>query len=199
MGVRGRHERKLRKLRAVFLDRDGTIIRHVELMRRVADLKFLPHAAQAIRAFNKLGFLVVVITNQPVVARGLATPKEIDRIHAVLVRRLKTKGARIDAVYFCPHHPNADVKRYRLRCSCRKPEPGMILKALKKFNIDPEISFLISDGLIDTVAGKKAGLKTILVKTGPGHSMDRKYKHIKPDFSLKNLSQAVKIVKNNVK
>ena len=195
MGIRGRRKRKLAKRRAVFLDRDGTIIRHVELMRRVADLKFLPHAARAIRAFNKLGFLVVVITNQPVVARGLATPKEIDWIHAVLVRRLKAKGASVDAVYFCPHHPNADVRRYRLACSCRKPEPGMILKALKKFKINPARSFIIGDGLIDIVAGKKAGLTTILVKTGPGSTMDKNYKHTKPDFTVKNLGQAIKIIK----
>lgn len=196
MGVRGRHERKLGKRRAVFLDRDGTIIRHVELMRRVADLKFLPHVARAIRAFNKLGFLVVIITNQPVVARGLATPKEIDRIHAVLVRRLRAKGASVDAVYFCPHHPNADVRRYRLMCSCRKPEPGMILKALKKYKINPRQSYIVGDGLIDVVAGKRAGLKTILVKTGPGSRQDSKYKRIRPDFSVKNLSQAAKIISN---
>ncbi|MBI2033704.1 MAG: HAD family hydrolase [Candidatus Liptonbacteria bacterium] len=196
MGVPGRHERKLRKLRAIFLDRDGTIIRHVELMRRIADLKFLPYVARAIRAFNKLGFLVVVITNQPVIARGLATPKEIDRIHAVLVRRLKTKGASVDAVYFCPHHPNADMRRYRLACSCRKPEPGMILKALKKYRINPKQSYIIGDGLIDVVAGKRASLKTILVKTGPGSREDLKYKHIRPDFLVKNLSQAIKIISN---
>ena len=194
MGVRRRNLRKLAARRAVFLDRDGTIVRHVELMRRIADIKFLPHAARVIRAFNKLGFLVVVITNQPVVARGLATPKEIDRIHAVLVRRLKAKGARVHAVYFCPHHPKADVERYRLRCSCRKPEPGMILKALKKFKIDPKESFIIGDGLIDVVAGKRAGLTTILVKTGPGHSMDREYRHVKPDYIFRNLRGAAKII-----
>ena len=196
MGVRRRNLRKLAKSRAVFLDRDGTIIRHVGLMRRVADIKFLPHVARAIRAFNKLGFLVVVVTNQPVVARGLATPKEVDRIHAVLIRRLKAKGASVDAVYFCPHHPNADLKRYRLVCSCRKPEPGMILKALKKYKINPRQSYIVGDALVDVVAGKRAGLKTILVKTGPGSLRDAKYKHIRPDFSVNNLSQVAKIISN---
>lgn len=193
MGIRS-NQSKLAK--AIFLDRDGTIIRHVELMRRVSDIKILPHAAESIKKLNKLGFLVIVVTNQPVVARGLAVPKEIDAIHAVLISQFKKKGAKIDAVYFCPHHPNADVKKYRLGCRCRKPEPGMLLKALKKYKIDPERSYMIGDAMIDVVAGKRAGLKTILVKTGPGHALDDNYKHIKPDFMIMSLGKSINIIKN---
>ena len=181
--------------KAVFLDRDGTIIKQVELMHSVEELHLLPGAARAISALNKLGFLVVVVTNQPVVARGIIGPKEIDNIHAVLIERLNGKGAKIDAVYFCPHHPEATMPEYRLRCRCRKPEPGMILKGLKKLNINPKKSFMIGDALIDVVSGQKAGLKTILVKSGPGHArLDEKYKNTKPDFTVKNLAQAVKII-----
>lgn len=181
--------------KAVFLDRDGTIIKQVELMHSVEELKLLPGAAQAIGALNKLGFLVVIVTNQPVVARGIIAPKEIDNIHAVLIERLDSKGAKIDAVYFCPHHPEATLPKFRLRCRCRKPEPGMILKGLKKLNINPKKSFMVGDALIDVVAGKKAGLKTILVKTGPGHArLDEKYKETKPDFTVKNLLQMVEVI-----
>lgn len=185
--------------KAVFLDRDGTIIKQVELMHSVEELYLLPGAARAIGALNNLGFLVVIVTNQPVVARGIIGPKEVDQIHAVLIERLNGKGAKIDAVYFCPHHPEATMPKYRLRCRCRKPGPGMILKGLKKLNINPKKSFMVGDALIDVVSGKKAGLKTILVKTGPGHArLDEKYKHIKPDFTVKNLMQAVKEITNSI-
>ena len=197
MGIRS-NQSKLAQKKAVFLDRDGTIIRHIELMRRVSDIKILPRAESVLKSFNKLGFVVVVITNQPVVARGLATPKEIDEIHAVLINRFEKKGAKIDAVYFCPHHPNGDVKKYRLKCHCRKPEPGMILKAMKKFKINPKLSYMIGDAMIDVVSGKRAGLKTILVKTGPGHARDAEFAAIKPDFTVKNLTQALKIVQNEI-
>lgn len=195
MGIRSNPSQLKRK--AVFLDRDGTIIRHVDLMRRVSDIKILPRAAASIRKINQLGFLVVVVTNQPVVARGLVTPKEIDAIHAILLTQFKKKGAKIDAVYFCPHHPNADVKKYRLKCRCRKPEPGMILKALKKYNINPKASYMVGDAMIDVVAGKKAKLKTILVKTGPGHALDKKFSRVKPDYLVKNLGQVTRLIQND--
>lgn len=181
--------------KAVFFDRDGTIIQHVDLMHSVQDLRLLPGVSSAIRELNRNGFLVIVITNQPVVARGMVDEKEIDAIHAALINRLKKKGARIDVVHFCPHHPKANLKKYRVRCRCRKPAPGMILRASKQLKIDIKKSFMVGDALIDIVAGKKSGLKTILVKTGPGHArLDKKYKNIKPDFEVKDLRQAVQII-----
>jgi histidinol-phosphate phosphatase family protein len=184
--------------KAVFLDRDGTIIKQIELMHSIDELRLLPGAARAINSLNQSGFLVIIVTNQPVVARGIIGPKEVDSIHAVLIERLNGKGAKIDGVYFCPHHPEATMPKYRLRCRCRKPEPGMILKGLKKLNINPKKSFMVGDALIDVVAGKKAGLKTILVKTGPGHArLDEKYKNVKPDFTVKNLTKAVKQIISN--
>lgn len=184
--------------KAVFLDRDGTIIKQVELMHSVNDLRLLNGAARAIGKLNKLGFLVIVVTNQPVVARGIIKPEEVDEIHGVLIHRLCGKKARVDGIYFCPHHPQATIAKYRLRCYCRKPKPGMILQGLNDLNINPKKSFMIGDALIDIVSGKKAGLKTILVKTGPGHArLDEKYKNVKSDFTVKNLTQAVKIITSN--
>jgi mannose-1-phosphate guanylyltransferase/phosphomannomutase len=179
---------------AVFLDRDGTIIRQVELLHKASEVKLLPGAARAIQAFNKLGYLTVIITNQPVVARGISTPEEIDEIHALLIDRLGEKGAKIDAVYFCPHHPKADMKKYRIACKCRKPEIGMILKAAKNHGIDLRKSFMVGDSTRDVQTGNRAKLKTILVKTGHGGKDVWQFES-KPDFVVANLSGAAKVIK----
>ncbi len=183
-----------RKRPAVFLDRDGTIIKQVELLHKVSEIKLLPKAAQAIRELNLLGHLTVILTNQPVVARGIIAPKEVDEIHAVLIGRLQKGGAKIDAVYFCPHHPEATLKKYRMRCKCRKPEIGMILAAAKKHGINLKKSFIVGDSTQDILAGNRAKLKTILVKTGHGGKDPWQYEG-KPDFVVKNLSEAVRVVK----
>lgn len=183
--------------KAVFLDRDGTINKEVDVLRDVKQLKLLPGVGQAIKKINQLGFLVIIVTNQPVIARGWLKEKEVDAIHAVLVKRLHKKGTKIDAVYYCPHHPNANLKKYRLLCRCRKPNIGMIKKAVRKFKIDSRKSFLIGDSTGDILAGKRAKLKTILVKTGYG-GKDGKYQ-VKPDFTVKNLTEAVKIIKKYAK
>ncbi|MEK7654180.1 MAG: HAD family hydrolase [Patescibacteria group bacterium] len=183
--------------KAVFLDRDGTLIKQVELMHKIDDLEVLSGVPEAVAELNNMGFLTVIVTNQPVVARGVAKPEDIDRVHAELTKRIAVGGGKIDAVYFCPHHPEATLEQYRLQCDCRKPEPGMILKGIKEFNIDPAKSFMIGDAIIDVVAGKKAGLKTILVKSGPGHAgLDKKYPDVHPDWEAADLSEAVEIIKN---
>ncbi len=179
--------------KAVFLDRDGTINREVGNLRRIRDLRILPGVARAIKQLNDLGFLTIVITNQPVVSRGWVTEREVDEIHAVIARRIGKHGAKLDAVYFCPHHPDAQVKKYKLHCACRKPNVGMIKDAMKKFKIDMRKSFMIGDTTRDILTGKRAKLTTILVKTGY-KGMDGKY-NMKPDFVAKNLTDAVKIIK----
>jgi histidinol-phosphate phosphatase family protein len=184
-------------MKAVFLDRDGTINREVDVLRRLKQLRILPGVSRAIAALNRLGFLVVVVTNQPVIARGWITKNELDEIHAILIRRLKKGGAKIDAVYYCPHHPQANLERYRMRCRCRKPNIGMVMKAVKKFKIDVKKSFMVGDSTRDILTGKRAGLKTILVMTGYA-GKDGKYA-VKADFVAKNLLGAVKIIKKYAK
>lgn len=183
--------------KAVFLDRDGVINREVDVLRDIKQLKLLPSAAGAIKKINKLGFLAVVITNQAVVARGWLTEKEVDEIHAVLIKRLGRKSAKLDAIYYCPHHPNANLKKYRIKCSCRKPNPGLIKKAQKALKIDMKKSFMVGDTTRDILAGKRAGLKTILVKTGYA-GKDGKYK-VEPDFTAKNLMAAAKIIEKHAR
>lgn len=182
--------------RAVFLDRDGTIIKQVELLHKVSEVKLLPGAARAIKEINKLGFLAIVITNQPVVARGIISPKEVDKIHAVLIDRLNKKGARLDDIYYCPHHPEANMEKYRVKCRCRKPNIGMILKAAKQSGLNLKKSFMVGDSTRDVLAGNRAGLKVVLVKTGHGGKDVWQFRS-KPDFVVKNLSEAVKIIKKN--
>ena len=185
--------------RAVFLDRDGTMIKEAGdlILRDVGRIRFFKGVAEAIKKLNRLGFIVVVITNQPVVARGFATEKEVDQIHAILVKRLAKRGAKIDAVYSCPHHSEATLPKYRVRCRCRKPNIGMIMKAAKKFGINLKKSFLVGDRTADIAAGNRAGVKMILVKTGYA-GKDGRYEG-KPDFTAKNLKEATKIIESLTK
>lgn len=185
--------KKIAKRPAVFLDRDGTIIRQVELLHKPEELRLLPGSAPAIARLNRLGYLVIIITNQPVIARGIAVPEEIDHIHAVLIDRFKKRGAKIDAVYFCPHHPHGNIKKYRIVCRCRKPSPGMIFRAAGEHGVDLSKSFMIGDSTADVGAGNRAKIKIILVKTGRGGKDLQQHKGT-PDFVAKDISGAVKII-----
>jgi D-glycero-D-manno-heptose 1,7-bisphosphate phosphatase len=175
---------------AVFLDRDGTIIRQVELLHGPREVVLLRGAAKAIRGLNEADLFVAVITNQPVVARGIATQDEVANIHDLINRRLNRQGAHIDAFYFCPHHPNATIEAYRRICECRKPSPGMILRAASDHNLDISSSVMIGDTTQDVLAGFQAGLSTILVQTGHGGRDPWQYDR-KPDFTAPDLLNAV--------
>jgi D-glycero-D-manno-heptose 1,7-bisphosphate phosphatase len=154
--------------KAVFLDRDGVIVADGHLLHKPEDLRILPGAAEAIAGLKHAGYVVVVVTNQTVVARGLATETEIEALHThIQTELLKTDPrAHIDAFYFCPHHPNADVSAYRQNCECRKPRPGMLLQAAQDLQIDLQRSYMIGDRLSDITAGQAAGCFTILLETG---------------------------------
>lgn len=178
--------------RAVFLDRDGVINQEVDLLIKIRDLRILSGTAQAIKKLNHAGFLLIVATNQPQIARGWITEEGVERINKALVQKLKKEGAKIDAVYYCPHHPNANLKKYRKNCICRKPNIGLIKKAQKRFRINLRKSFFVGDTTRDILAGKRAKMKTILVKTGYA-GKDGKYK-VKPDYKAKDLREAVKVI-----
>jgi len=184
-------------MRAIFLDRDGTINREVNYLSDIKKLRILPGAATAIKQLNRLGFAVIVVTNQGAIAHGLITEKELDRLHAVMVRRLGRSGAVLDGIYYCPHHPKAKLKKYRVICACRKPNLGMIRKAAKEHGIRMKGSFMVGDLTADIVLGKRAGLATILVQTGYA-GKDERYK-AKPDFIAKDLMAAVRIIKKHGK
>jgi histidinol-phosphate phosphatase family protein len=188
--------KKERGTKAVFLDRDGTIIREVDNLKSVSQLRLLPGAAKAIAAINQMGLLAIVVTNQPVIARGWLDENGVDEIHAELVKRLKRKGATLDAIYYCPHHPDANVQEYRVVCRCRKPGIGMIVQASKELGIAIDGSYMVGDRTPDILAGNRAGLRTILVKTGYG-GKDGKHA-VEPDHVAMNVAAAVDIIRKEL-
>jgi histidinol-phosphate phosphatase family protein len=187
------------KRKAVFFDRDGTLNWEVNNYSPLSpqELKLLPHATEAVKKVNDLGFLVIVVTNQTQAARSILGLEGIEAINEELVKKLEEEGARIDSVHYCPHHPEADVKEYRKICPCRKPNTEMIEKASQEFNIDPEKSFFVGDSTCDILAGKRAGLTTILVKTGRAGT-DGKYEVI-PDHITKDVLEAAEVIRNHAK
>ena len=153
--------------KCVFLDRDGTLNKYVGFLRNIDELELLPGVAEAIRKINVSGYLAIVVTNQPVVARGEVALGELQEIHNKLETLLGQEGAYIDALYFCPHHPHkgyeGEVPELKLDCECRKPKAGMLLQAAKDFNIDLAASYMVGDGENDIQCGRNAGCTPILL------------------------------------
>lgn len=171
------------KHRTVFLDRDGTIARDVHYCRRVEDFEILPTVPQAIRLLNENGFKVVVITNQSGIARGYFTEETLLLIHQKMQEELARCNARVDAIYFCPHHPDEG-------CLCRKPKPALLLRAAVEVNIDLTLSYMVGDGQMDVQAGKAAGCKTVLMATGPNQGENQSLNQA-PDYVADSLYKAV--------
>jgi D-glycero-D-manno-heptose 1,7-bisphosphate phosphatase len=171
------------KSKAVFIDRDGTLIEEVNFLHRVEDLRYFPFTDEAVRLLKERGFLVVLVTNQSGISRGIYT---VDDMHAVHERIQADLTEKLDAIYFCPHLPDGD-------CRCRKPRLGMIEAACTDFPIDLESSWVIGDKKLDVELGFNAGVRPILVKTGYGE------KHLpeleRPPFAVaENLIEAVRII-----
>ena len=165
------HARNLmRKQKAVFLDRDGTINRYVGFLRSPEQFELLDGTADAIRMINHSSFLAIVATNQPVIARGEVTWEGLGEIHKKMQTLLGNNGAYLDAVYICPHHPHSgyegEIRELKIDCDCRKPKPGMLVKAAEDYNIDLSASWMIGDSENDILAGKAAGCRTILLGCG---------------------------------
>ncbi len=154
--------------RAVFLDRDGVICTEEAYLSDPRKMRLIPGAADAIRLFNQSGLAAVVITNQSGVARGFFTEETVAVLNRTMHERLEAQGARLDAVYYCPHHPEGAVDKYRLACDCRKPATGMLRQAANECNLDVERSYLVGDKLSDIECAGRAGVKGILVLTGYG-------------------------------
>ena len=190
-------------MRAVFLDRDGVIIKSAGLVTKKEEVEFETAVPEAIKIFNGLGLKVIIVTNQPQVARGTISEEGVKEINNHMVDALIKNGAFIDDVYFCPHHPEQhdDVpdhaKKYRVECRCRKPNPGMLLDAARKHSIDLEKSFMIGDKTSDVMAGRNAGTMTIIVKTGHA-GLDKKH-DVKADHECDTLLDAAKLIRNSVK
>jgi histidinol-phosphate phosphatase family protein len=182
--------------RAVFLDRDGTLIVDKDNLRSADGLELLPGVADAIRELNHHAWRTVVVTNQPVIAKRWATEADLQIIHNKLEMRLGIGHAFLDRIYYCPHHPDAgfegERKELKIRCDCRKPGIGMIQKAVADLNIDLAQSWLVGDTTTDVQTAKNAGLRSILVRTGAGGNDGKQL--AQPDFACENLLAASKLI-----
>lgn len=174
--------------KAIFLDRDGTINKYVGFLRDIEQFELLSGVVEAVRLINNSGYLAVVCTNQPVIARGEVSYAQLDEIHNKMETLLGLEGAYLDAVYYCPHHPDkgyaGEVPALKMDCECRKPKPGLLLKAARELNIEPGKSWMIGDSRNDVLAGKNAGCKTALIG-GSGESSGA-------DMAAGSLLEAVK-------
>jgi D-glycero-D-manno-heptose 1,7-bisphosphate phosphatase len=181
--------------RAVFIDRDGTISEEVGYVNHVSRYRVFPFAAEAVRALNEAGRLAILVTNQAGVARGYFEEDMIGRVHGVLAEELGKGGARLDAVFYCPHHPSVGEPPYRLDCDCRKPRPGLIRRAAEELGIDLARSWMVGDRYSDTELARNAGTRAALVLTGYGRGeyehQSHAWKH-HPDLVAENLLEAVK-------
>jgi histidinol-phosphate phosphatase family protein len=182
--------------RAVFLDRDGTLVPDKDCLRNAEGLELFPGAAEAVNRLNQAGWRAVVVTNQPVIAKGWCDEAEMQRIHNKLESLLGREHAFLDRIYYCPHHPDAgfegERRELKIRCDCRKPATGMIQAAVRDLNIDLAQSWLIGDSTTDLQTAKNAGLKSILVRTGCA-GRDGKYP-VRPDFVFDSLGEAVNFI-----
>ena len=180
--------------KCIFLDRDGTINKHVGFLKNVDDLELISGVDKAIRKINDSGFLCIVITNQPVVARGDVTFDELEEIHRKLETLLGDSNAYVDDLLYCPHHPDkgyeGEVSNLKIKCNCRKPNIGLIEEAVKRYNIDISKSYFIGDTTTDIECAKRANIKSVLVKSG---EIDNKYKVV-ADYEFDSLEEAVNTI-----
>jgi D-glycero-D-manno-heptose 1,7-bisphosphate phosphatase len=171
---------------AVFLDRDDTVIRDPGYLSNPDGINILPGAAEAIRVLNESGIPSIIITNQSGIARGFFKEEILESIHKRLTTLLAGQGARIDAIYYCPHHPDGIRQEYRVACTCRKPEPGLLLKAAQDFGLDLKHCYLVGDKPIDVETIHKVGGKGILISTGKDMPLT-----VKPDYSAATIKDAI--------
>jgi D-glycero-D-manno-heptose 1,7-bisphosphate phosphatase len=189
--------------KAVFLDRDG-VINEIVYFPEIGmpdsplnprQFKLLPGAAEAIRIFNNLGLKVIVASNQPAIAKGKMTPELFEQIRRKMRTELEKKGARIDGEYYCLHHPQAKLAEYKVNCNCRKPKPGLMLRASEDFGLEPAQCYAIGDSLTDVEAGKAAGCMTFLIGNSKCDICKLiEEKNVKPDHIVSSLLHASKII-----
>ena len=177
--------------KVVFLDRDGVISKDSpDHIKSWDEFHFLPKAKDAIKLLTEKKFNIIVITNQSVIAREMTTLEELEEMHSNMVKEIEKVGGKIVDIYYCPHHPDDG-------CSCRKPEPGMILKAIQDHNINPEKSFMVGDRMMDVKVGKKVGTRTIIIPSKLGLKEMKEEKNIKPDYVAEDLYDASKWIIEN--
>lgn len=181
------------KQKAIFLDRDGTINEYVGFLRKEEDFRLIPGVSETIKKINNSGYLAIVVTNQPVIARGEVTEEGLEEIHKKMETLLGLDGAYIDDIYYCPHHPDkgfeGEIPELKIECDCRKPKTGMLEKAAREHNIDLSSSIMIGDSTLDIKMAENAGMQSILLKTGQ-KGEDGKY-DVSPTLIAEDLNDAI--------
>jgi len=180
--------------RAIFMDRDGTVCEEVGYVNHVDRIRLLPRSAAAIKAANDAGYQTVVVTNQAGVARGYFAETLVDDVHDRVRELLAEQGARLDGIYYCPHHPEVGPPPYRKECTCRKPRPGMLERARDEMGIDLGASYMVGDSAKDLGAGHRAGTTNVLVLTGYGKGELEHQSHawsVQPDHVAADLQDAI--------
>lgn len=172
---------------AIFLDRDGVLIREKSYIRRVEEMEIFPYAAECIRKIKDKGYYVIVVTNQSGIARGLFTENDLLKMHNYMQQE-----TGVDAVYYCPHHPEGKEEKYRIVCNCRKPKTGMFEQACRDYRIDMSHSYMVGDRAGDVIAGQRAGLRTILLESGYG--LRRLEADVQPDYILDDLRMVIDVI-----
>lgn len=157
-----------RKSTAVFLDRDGTLIRDVGYLTRIDQVEILPYVPEALKLLAEHGLRTVIVTNQSAVARGMLSEQDLRHIHQALLERLEARGGKIDALYYCPHHPTEGLGCYRIICDCRKPNPGMVRRAAEELQLDLGASYVVGDQGIDMELAARAGARGVRLNDGHG-------------------------------
>jgi len=176
---------------AVFLDRDGTMIRDTGYLYDASEIEFFPWTVDAIRALDSAGFTVVVTTNQSGIARGLFSEAQLEAIHAAMARVLEAGHAPVRAYYYCPHHPRGQVAEYTKVCDCRKPAGGMVARAARDLDLDPSRSFVVGDTWLDVGLARSSGARAVLVRTGAGAKAEKQpLPGLRADAVVDNLAAA---------
>ncbi len=187
---------------AVFLDRDGTINEQMGYINHICRFQLLPGVGEAIKRLNDADIPVVVVSNQSGLARGYFPEELLDKVHEKMHNLLAEKNAKVDAIYYCPHHPEAKEKRFREECNCRKPKPGLVLQAAEELQLDPKKSFVVGDRWSDIKTAANCGAKSILVRTGYGRG-DEQYigpdQEIQPHKKCDDLEAAVEWILQELK
>ncbi len=185
----------------VFLDRDGTLNEEVDYVRTPEQLRMIDGAAASVRTLNELGVVTCVISNQSGIARGYLSEKDLEAVHIKLKDELERYGARLDAIYYCPHHPAAGREPYNIECDCRKPRPGMLHRGEREFGLNLSRSFVVGDSIVDIQAGDAVGATTVLVLTGYGQTSFEASKEINLGIGkvAKNITEAVEFIAQSIK
>jgi D-glycero-D-manno-heptose 1,7-bisphosphate phosphatase len=188
--------------RAIFIDRDGTMNEEVGYVNHLSRYQIFPFAAEAVRLINRAGWRAMLVTNQSGVARGYFTEELLLEVHARLEADLEQAGARLDAIYYCPHHPTAGEPPYRQECDCRKPQPGLLRRAAQDFNLDLTRCYVVGDRYRDVEMAHRAGCRAVMVLTGYGcgeYEYQRAAWSQPPEHVAENLLEAVRWILENDK